>query len=392
MKRELLETFEEKFYFKTSHFFWHLVTGIAGLALIAGLGILLWGLTPSLKPNVKKVAEPAPVRVAAEEIMQRLSPPPTKPATSPSTPNYTATETAASSQAPPVSRDSTEVAFLAAIDSLKSLLPPNKFSWASSGHYERTWYETKWVVDVLGINDRLQAAYRKVNATDYATALPLLNAYISLVAMFPLDQRLKVLKAATEFTKDDVPTSVQNLALLHAAIPHFSTSDADFVEMLSTFGKKNPRDGRAFIEYANTILPKFDAAVREPLLRTLIASYYNYFNDIGRQQEATNLFMEMQNQFEPDKQVSALAEYYQLYRDKNYDREREIVQIEQTYQNELAQAEAAVVAKKAKKAGWRSLGLKVVGGSFIFISFVALFLVLLSIQRNIRQLRELTAK
>jgi len=50
MKSQILENFEEKFYFKTSHLFWHLLSGLGGLALLGGVLVFLWGLTPSMKP------------------------------------------------------------------------------------------------------------------------------------------------------------------------------------------------------------------------------------------------------------------------------------------------------------------------------------------------------
>ncbi|MDZ7360374.1 MAG: hypothetical protein ONB46_06565 [candidate division KSB1 bacterium] len=357
--------------------------------MVIGILIFLWGLTPSFKPGVKKAAYPEPVKVYAEEINQRILPPIEKNETTPRP----------SEPAPPVvseakpevimTKDTLEAAYLATIDSLKKLLPPKKFSWESTGHWEQTWWERKWVVEVLGINDRLKSAFQKVNAGDYASKKRLLEAYISLIALFPVEQRLAVLKAAIEFSKDEVSASVYNTSLLRAAVANFSTDKVDFIETLATFGRKNPRDGRPFIEYANTILPKFNPEIRRPLLATLVNSYYNYFNDISKQQEATNLFLEMLSHFEPENQVKALSEYYRLYRDKNHAREQQIQQIEYAYQSELSHAESVLAQKKAKKATYRALGWKVIGGSVIFIAFVAMFLVLLSIQRNVKMIREM---
>lgn len=68
MKLQVLENFEENFYFRTSHLFWHLLAGIGGLALLAGVLVFFWGLTPSFKPGVKRTIYPAPVQVSAAEI------------------------------------------------------------------------------------------------------------------------------------------------------------------------------------------------------------------------------------------------------------------------------------------------------------------------------------
>lgn len=385
MKSQLLENFEEKFYFKTSHLFWHLLSGLGGLALLGGVFIFLWGLTPSMKPDVKKPAYPAPIQVSAGEIKQQLAP------------AVRANEVTAqtTNNSPPAKReatstptDSTMRAYLASYDSLKTLLPPAKFRWQTVGHWEQTWWERKWVVDALGIDDRLQSAYEKANARNPVAATQLLNAYCALLALFPVEQRLQVFRGAVEFTKDDLATSLQNISLLRETVKNFSTGNADFIETLAAFGKKNPRDGRRFIEYANTILPKFDAFARPATLKTLVNSYYNYFNDIAKQEEATNLFVPMLAEFESGQQAKALGEYYQLYRDRNYAREQEIAALESQYQGELNAAEMVVAEKRAKKSTLRAWSWKIMAGSFITVAFLALFLVLLSIQRNIKMMRE----
>ena len=138
MKSSFLEKFEEKFYFKTSHYFWHLITGLAGLALVAGVLILLWGLTPSLKPGVSKAKYPEPVAVTANEVLQQITPakkseqltakaPVTLPGSAST--DIVVEETTAI--------DSTKLAYDASLDSLKTLLPPNKFPWKSRGHWEQ---------------------------------------------------------------------------------------------------------------------------------------------------------------------------------------------------------------------------------------------------------------
>ena len=96
----------------------------------------------------------------------------------------------------------------------------------------------------------------------------------------------------------------------------------------------------------------------------------------------------MVDNFEPQDQGKALTEYYKLYVNKNYEREHEVEQIDRAYQSDLNHAQSVLSSRKAKKAKYRGLGLKAIGGSIIFIAFVALFLVVLSIQRNVKLLRE----
>ncbi len=388
MKLSFLETFEEKFYFKTSHLFWHLLTGLGGLALVAGILILLWSLTPSFRPGVKKPAYPEPVTVTAEEIKLRIQPPvkAKEVIATPAVPVQPApTEV---KPAVPKTEDPAEKAYLASIDSLKQLLPPEKYKWETKGHWEEYYYERRWVVDYYGIADRLKSAFNNVNAEDFKSKNQLLAAYRALIALFPEDQRLAVLKAAIDYSKDDVPTSVANVDLLKASVPNFNSYNSDFIVELATFGKKNPRLGRTFIEFLNTILPNFIRYIRPKILATLINSYYNYFNLIERQQEATNLFLAMQSSFVPEDQPKALVEYYRSFIGKNYERESQIQRMDGEYQNKLADSESVLAHKKTVKAKFRGMALKAIGGSIVFIAFLALFLVVLSIQRNVKLLRE----
>jgi len=389
MRLKILETFEEKFYFRTSHLFWHFLTGIGALVLIGGVLVFLWGLTPSFKPSVKKPVYPEPVTVEANEILQVIKPaPPPKAVTREETDGRESEKVTAAVPAPAAQEDSVKWAYQAAVDSLRSLMPSNKFRWTTRGHWRQTWYRREWVVDALGIKDRLKSAYRKTNASDYVSKQKLLEAYIALVSAFPERHRLKVLRAGIEISKENVYTSVARVALLQEAVPHFSTENPKFAQTLATFGRKNPRDGQAFIEYVNANIARFEPGVREEVLDRLVRSYYAYFNDIDRQKEATDLFLGMMDTIGAEDQAKALSVYYEIYLEKNANRAWQIAQIDARYENDLSHAESVLARKKASKAEFRSLGLKTIGGSIVVIAFMALFLVLLSIQRNVRQLRE----
>lgn len=388
MKLSFLETFEEKFYFKTSHLFWHLLTALAGLALVAGIGILLWSLTPSFKPGVKKPVYPEPVKVTAEEIKMRIAPPVRARVIAPTPVETVQPAPTEVKPAVPTTEDPAEKAYLAAMDSIRLLLPPAKFKWETRGHWEETWYERRWVVDYYGIADRLKSVFNNVNADDFKSKQQLLTAYVRLMALFPEDQRLTVFRAAIDYSKEDVPTSVSNIELLKTSVPNFNTYNSDFVADLATFGRKNPRDGRPFIEYVNSIMPKFNRDIRPLILTNMISSYYNLFNLIERQKEATDLFLAMLPSFSSEEHPKALVEFYRAFVGKNYERESQIKELERQYERKLEEAEAVLAHKKAVKSKYRLNGLKVVGGSIVFIAFLALFLVVLSIQRNVKLMRQ----
>jgi hypothetical protein len=341
-----LEMFEERFHFKISHFFWHVLSGLGGLALLAGVLVLLWGILPASKPSVEKPVYPEPVKVSAEEIARLLTPPAKRAEIAEKVPEEAPTAVTKPEEGKPP--DEAEQAYLAAIETLKVLLPPEKYPWTSRGYWQETFWERRWVVTAIGIQDLLNSTFQKVNARDFSSKKQLVDAYVSLVGAFPLEQRLTALKAAIDFSRDDVPTSVQNVALLRASVPHFSTDNTDFLEVLATFGRRNPRDGRAFIEYTNSIMPNFPAETRRAVLNAIVNAYYNYFNDIARQKEATDLFIGINKSFEPENQVRALTEYYRLFLEKNAERQRRVAEINASHQRAEQEAEAILAQAKGQ--------------------------------------------
>ena len=387
MQNDILEQVEERFYFRTSHVFWHLLAALGGLALLGGVLVFLWGLTPSLKPGVSEPQWPEPIAVAADEIKQELQPASTPPPSELANRVSPAARAANGARSQPA--DSLTLAYQVSLDSLKALLPANKFPWQSRGHWERNWYRNRWVVDVVGIQEQLDAAFERTGAHSPVAKKQVINGLTTLLAAFPLDSRYAVFRGCIDCCKNDVATAAHNLSLLHAALPLFSDNQVRMTDVLATFIKKNPRDGQRFVSYSSGLLPGFASEARESVTQVLVESYYSFFNDISKQQEATNLFVPMIGDFEPVDQANALAKYYEMFVSRNATRQQQIARMQESYQAELNQAKIVVAEKKASKTGWRSLGWKLIAGSLAAVAFLALFLVLLSIQRNLKMLREM---
>jgi len=393
MKSNFLETFEEKFYFKTSHLIWHVFIGIAGIGLIAGILIFLWGLSPSFKPGVEKPEYPEPVQISAAEIRQIIQPTPSpvepskvQPITAAAGPAPVKTEVPPPAAAPGISQ--AEQLYLKTLDSLRTLLPPEKFAWQSRGHWVRGWYENRWVIDEYGIKDRLNNAFQAINANDFGLKTKLVSSYLPLLTRFGAEKRLPAFRAAMEVTRENLAATQTTLALLINAADSFNVETSDFIKDLATFSVRNPRDGHPFLRYINQIIPKFDAEFRPAILSLMIRFYDRRFEVIERQKEATDLFLPMLGDFKGKEQLQALDEYYQLYLNRNESRAWEIRKLEENYAQSVLEAENVLATKKQTKAGFRSLAWKIMGGSLLVIALVALFLVLFSIQRNIRLLRE----
>lgn len=397
MKSKYFNKVEEKYVFNISLIFWHIIIAIGALAIIAGALLLIWGVIPPFKQRVHRPEYPPVAAVSVDEVNMIINPP--KPST------QTGEVKKANTPIKKITKEPApgETEYMASLDSLKKLIPPDKFSWKSKGHWEypygRNYWEyykksryRRWVVTRFGINDRLKAAYKRVQAEGFTEKKQLLDAYISTVSLFPAENRSKVLNALCTYSKETVPQSIANVKLLTQAIPNFTTGDVSYLDKLATFGKKNPRDGYAFIEYTNKTIGKFDSTARNGILDLLIESYYKNFKVIGKQIEATDLFLPMIAHFDSTQQTTALKQYYKIYLAKNIERERRIEQINYQYQSKIQEAESKYQYKKRQKFELRKRGFYGAGAGIVLIALIALILVSLSVQRNVKDIAEKLAQ
>ncbi len=384
---------EEKYVFNISRIFWHIFIGLGILGVIGGILILLWGIVPPIKHSVRKPKYPPPIAVTMEELQakvipakikkEEIKPKPIKEIIKPKEKKF--------KQIKEVSPDKKE--YLSSLNLLKGLIPPKKYLWKSTGHWEyQYWGQKKWVVDRVGISDRLKFAYRRAKATDFISKKQLLDAYISILSSFPQKKRVEVLKALITYTKGSVSQSVSNVKLLEKCIPNFSTKRVDYLTKLANFGSRNPQDGATFIEYVNENIVKFASDVRIDVLNAMISAYYKYFNNISRQKEVTDLALSQIGAFAPQYQAKALRYYYSIYYNKNAEREATIRNIDYKYKRAVRQSIAKYKREKWKKVRWRIKGLYGIGGGVGLIAVIALLLVLLSIQRHLRRIEEKIGK
>ena len=197
------------------------------------------------------------------------------------------------------------------------------------------------------------------------------------------------MRAITEYLKGSVDQSVRNVNLLGESVENFSSSRVDFIMELSSFGRKNPRDGYEFIEFANSSLGKFNPEVRMDALKMLVLTYYRHFNNrISYQKEITPPLLSVIGHIPPKNQVATLENYYKLYLDRSQDRSNAIKRIDRQYQRDLSEAESVYSMNRAKKAGLKLLSGQVIGGCIVAIAVLALILALLSIQRGIKRMND----
>ncbi len=395
MKFDFIKKIEEKIVFRTSHIFFLSLVGVVLLAMALSALLLLWGLTPSLKPGVDKAEYPPPVTVTLDEITAQLPAAEKdkgKKVEKKSGPAKSKPEAAASGKnlKADTKVDSTKILYEKQIARMKELLPPKKYLWSDKGHRD---YWNRWIVDRYGIQSRLNSRFRAIGATSHAEKNRLLEKYIAIINLFKEKQRYPVLKDLLYYTRGNTDMSVRNMELLAEATRFFPRENTAFLTRLARFGKKNPRDGQSFIAHVNRVMPKFYPSERGKVLENMIAAYYRHYNNnIEGQKQATERFLPMLTKLGKKHQARALTVFYDTFEKKNARWRDEIANIDRQYEYDLSNAEMTLREKQAAKAEYRSWALMGLGGGIVFIALVALVLSLLSIQRNMAELKELVSR
>ncbi len=390
MLKSLINKIEELYVFNISQFFWHIFVALAAIGIVGGVLLVFWGIIPAFKSSVTKEEYPPMVTVTADELKAAFAP-------------AKRTEREAQWQvptqqavAPPVSAEASpeEIAYRASLDEMQRLIPPAKYSWGAEGFYEYPYgYQypqyARWVQRSPAVLDRLESAFSQAGITTFSEKKQLLDTHIVVVRQFKEEARLPVWKALITWNGRSLSQAISNAKLLGTFVPKFSADRSEYVTKLATFGDKNPNDGYALVEYIGKVIEKFPQEKRNDALAALINAYHRYFNNRVREQiEITDSFFPMLTSFSNDQAVKALQTYYQLASEKNYERSQTIAAIEARYRAELMRAQAEYEAARAKKASWRLNGLYGIVGGIVVVATIALVLVLLSIQRYVRQINE----
>ncbi len=397
MIKSLITKIEEKYVFNISTFVWHVLVGLAGLGLIAGLGLLIWGVIPAFKSSVQKDSYPPLAVVSAEEVEISLNPQTAKKGQQTERP-APATQTKQQTEQPISSSFDAEGEKLynAVLDSLRTLLPEAKFAWHSQGYWEYPYGENtynysrderyrRWIVREYGIYDLLNTVFDRTGTQTSRDKATLVSAYLSIIRQFPDEERRRALDAVMWVSKESQSKSLANTQLLQRSLQHFLSKRLAALTQCADFIANNPNDGAPFVEYVVSVVDTFKETTRPEILTTLQRSYYQYFNNkLERQKELTNAFIQMTSRFEEKKQPTALEAYYRLSMNRNAQRERDIRAIDYKYEAELAKVEAEHQLAKAKKVEQRLLGLYGVGSALGAIAVIGILLVLFSIQRYVK--------
>ncbi|MDP3359641.1 MAG: hypothetical protein Q8S41_09870 [Lutibacter sp.] len=411
MKTNYFSKIENKYVFNMSLIFWHIFIALSTIAVIISLLIFLWSITPSFQKNVEKQSYPEkkqypdPVKVnlfelKLEEVKLEEAPPESP-------------DTVAVIEKKQVVEDITgKKEYESSFNTLKTLIPPSKYSWEGEGYWyypqgERFWTYYKqeqyrqWISTEPGIDSKLSSSYRNVNAKNYVKKKQILDGFISIVKLLKEEKRATALQILMNHMTDNIVQNDSIYKVLTKVVNKMLKVDnLEYLDQLVRFGKINQNDGVPFIEYTATIINNFDVSQKTISIDNLVKSYYNYFKqDLHKQIESTNLFLPFLYKIKVGQQGNALMKYYGVYLNKNIERDNKITQIENEQQKQITeietqynleqlQAQQEFNAKKESKQNLRYKSMIAIGISILIIVLIATILVFFSIQRSVRKIEE----
>jgi len=408
MKTNYFTKVEDKYVFRVSTAFWHLLIGLLTLAAVVGIVLLIWSIIPAGKEKVKAATYPTKaqyppvekVTLADLKMNEDKAPPPPQVQTAPP-PEYRP-ETA-------VENDPGKPAYDLILSELKKIIP--KDNW-QPGYWSYPYGELAWQMHPSdpnyrvwnpsgeNVEQRLEHSYKRIQAKDYSAKKVALESYLRIMRLIPPAQSTGVLDFIIYNMNDRFsdPHLLDTTFFLVAnnIKPFSATSEA--AQHLLGFALNNPKSVFEFVPFAVQECSKFSDSLRFQYLASLIDGYYTYFNNtVDVQKEATDQFDKLLPQLPGINPSKALRKFYSVYNQKNQQRNTEISRINEDYNTQVSailadstmkalQAEINYQADKEKKSEYRSKSLYVIAGGFVAIALLGTILTLLSIQRILRRM------
>jgi hypothetical protein len=155
----------------------------------------------------------------------------------------------------------------------------------------------------------------------------------------------------------------------------------------------NNEDGFELIKYFNSIIPQFNKNIHMSVLK-LYGEIYDEKKDLDLVKMMMDGYIQFIPKFETNDQLVSLKAYLNIFTRKlqlriqeidkiENDYEREVASINSDYERKLAEAKSEAIEKDAKKAVVKFPSLYIFLSSLGAIAFLALLLVLLSLQRTL---------
>ncbi len=399
-----LSKIEDKYLFRISRLFWHVLVGLVTLSLIVGAGLVAWSLIPVATKHVARPEVPAkptyppPIGISLADV-------------SPAAKIVAGAEvpaTVVESQKQELRVDPDEPLYLAAKQVLEKVVPLEKITWPGEGQWtypegERYWqfYKQekyrKWVATTPGADDWLRNAFERVGATSFKDRAALLNSYSDLMRVIPLANREDALAVVARETKGSVSSSESILHAVKPVIEIVSTEGGlGYLEPILEFSFNNTTEAEGLLGYMAPFIKKIDAAERVSVMAVMIQTFERSFaHSLQQHQDATQMFESLLPSVPKGKQAEYLARCYVRYVEKTESRARAIRELDDKYEGSVQAIEAAYQAKlgiaamdeiaaKTKKNIARATASASIGGGIVALLLIAMILVFMSIQRSVR--------
>ena len=411
MKTNYFTKVEDRYVFRVSTAFWHLLIGLITIAAIIGIVVLAWSVIPPGKEKVKASAYPTkasypPVeKVTLAELNmndEKVMPPPTV------------------QQAPPpayhpktqVENDPGRPAYDVSLAELKKIIPKDEWQ---PGYWSYPYGELAWQMHPSdpnyrnwnpsgdNVEQRLERSYIPIDAKQYSQKKAALDSYLKILKQIPSSKSSEVLNFIIYNMNErfsDLHVLDSAFTIIASSLKTFSGS-TDAAQNLIGFVLNNPKSAFDFIPFAILTCNQISDSLRFQLLTGLTDGFYTYFNsDVEVQKDATEQFTKLLPQLRGINPAKALRKFYSIYNHKNQKRNEEIGRINEDYNSQVTailadstmraiQAEAKYFSDKEKKSEFKSKSLYVVAGGFIAIALLGTILTLLSIQRILRRMESI---
>jgi len=438
MNQNKFSKLENNYYYGISRVFWHIIIGLGSLAIIGGIAILVWSQIPPSKDKVvkentpTKKSYPKPTGVSLSELMSTL----------PKGEELTKVKNAitkvsnqtniptGNNDIPELKIDTIGLSKLnKQIDVLKTLVPysENKTLWEGQGHYvfkgetrdkrmrnERMFKRTRseglrsWVFSSKSIDIEFIEITDKQSLKSYTDKTILLTSYNNLLKNINKEKRASLLKNnLLDFYKNKKGLS-KSVAVIESISKIIKLIDSEeqitAFKVLENFSRHNPNDGLGLQKFQESILQNFEINQRLNIINTINNEYTkNYDFQLGAIIDNTKQFIPMLPSLKGDQQPVALKNFYKLFKSKNRNRDQQIQQIdnefnallidnENQYLHDLAEAEANFVLKEGKKKTMKALSYESMAYGLGVVLLISLILLVLSMIRNVNRLAEAMLK
>ena len=407
-KNSYFNKVEDKYVFRVSTAFWHLLIGLISLAAIIGIAVFVWSLIPSSRQTITSSPLPSKPNFPAvekvnlsdlnfgDEKAQPISVPLNQPI-------YQAKPQVINEY------DPDKPAYDVSLSELKRIVPPgqweprvlkisNQLGWDLYHSEPYGW----WVSNGRTVEDNLENIYRNLKLKKYSEKKKAIDSFIKIANSVPEDYKAKVIEDISMSINsnwsnlkilDSLSSSLANEIRTFNGIKH-----SEAIHNLISFSFNTPQNIFDFIPFASKACIEFPDSSRTEALNVIISAYYNYFNNnVEVQKDATKQFIDLMPMIRGVNRAFALRKFYSVYNRKNQKRNEHIAQLLNEYNSQISVIIADSTMRAQNEEGkyrisqmakselrWRAA--YAVGGGFIAIALLGTVLTLLSIQRILKKL------